>query len=74
MDVTLWGNFTKIEAPYKALLISHYANTSETMSRTIESIVSNKYSSRTNKKLKTNKNRKNKYYYFVYLIFYLNDS
>lgn len=40
MNVTMYGNFTKIEAPYKAVLISYYANTTESMSRRIDAIVS----------------------------------
>lgn len=40
MNVTLKGNYTKMEGPYKAKLKSYYADSSETKTRDIEGIVS----------------------------------
>ncbi|KAJ6645451.1 Membrane-bound transcription factor site-1 protease, partial [Pseudolycoriella hygida] len=39
VNVTLSGNYTKIEAPYKATLIAFYEDTNDSASRRIESIV-----------------------------------
>lgn len=43
MNVTLHGNYTKMEGPYKAKLKSYYADTTETKTRDIEGIVSGLY-------------------------------
>lgn len=40
MNVTLRGNYTKMEGPYKAKLKSYYADTTETRTRDIEGTVS----------------------------------
>lgn len=40
MNVTLKGNYTKLEAPYKAKLKSYYADSDEPNTRDIEAIVS----------------------------------
>lgn len=40
INVTLSGNYTRIEAPYKATLVSFYEDTNDSISRRIESIVS----------------------------------
>lgn len=40
MNVTLHGNYTKMEGPYKAKLKSYYADTTETKTRDIEGLVS----------------------------------
>lgn len=40
MNVTMKGNYTKIEVPYSAKLISYYADENESMSREIGAEVS----------------------------------
>lgn len=40
VNVTLKGNYTKMEGPYKAKLKSYYADSTETKTRVIEGIVS----------------------------------
>ena len=40
MNVTLVGNYTKSEGPYKAKLKSYYADSNETKTRDIEAVVS----------------------------------
>lgn len=40
MNVTLKGNYTKMEGPYKAKLKSYYADIDETKTRDIEAVVS----------------------------------
>lgn len=40
MNVTLHGNYTKMEGPYKAKLKSYYADTDEIKNRDIEGVVS----------------------------------
>lgn len=40
MNVTLKGNYTKLEGPYKAKLKSYYADSDEPKTRDIESVVS----------------------------------
>lgn len=40
INVTLTGNYTRIEAPYKATLVSFYEDTNDSVSRRIESTVS----------------------------------
>lgn len=40
MNVTLKGNYTRLEAPYKAKLKSYYADSDETRTRDIEAYVS----------------------------------
>lgn len=40
LNVTMIGNYTRIEAPYKAQLVSYYAETNDSVTRKIESTVS----------------------------------
>lgn len=40
LNVTLSGNYTKLEAPYKASLVSFYADSQDSVSRKIEAYVS----------------------------------
>lgn len=43
LNVTVYGNDTKIEAPYKAKLIAFYDDSSDNITRHIESTVSGGY-------------------------------
>lgn len=40
LNVTVWGNYTREEKPYRAKLTTYYKDTNETLTRDVESTVS----------------------------------